>query len=330
MKLHLWLLLISFLGKRGHNFNIVATASHFGVQKILTADSSNVYAQSLGADGMLSRNVIASPVERFPYQNLVVEYRYSVAGINRFRRFDSLFRLILALPLLVTPLFRWSANLKHLLASLIFNRRPTEANERYELLRYIVAHKAISDIPFSLHELMGEMYGYLCFTQEDHLWYMHKMKYQLASLVESRDVEMTPQGKYKVAGLAWKSLSDFQEENRKHKDSARLQFIMAMLTLAIAVFALAQSGIIRLPVLLDLHQEQKLSKPNVALPAWLSFSINESNQSSAEAMDNVLFNREPNHPVEHVTEITTKPTEQAPKPASKPLPKNPGAESKTP
>lgn len=324
MKLHLWLLLISFLGKRGHNFNIVATASHFGVQKILTADSSNVYAQALSADGMLSRNVIASPVERFPYQNLVVEYRYSVAGINRFRRYASLLKLILALPLLVTPIFRWCANIKHLLGSLIFNRRPLEANERYELLRYIVAHKAISDLPFSLHELMGEMYGYLCFTQEDHLWYMHKMKYQLASLVESQDVEITAQGNYKVAGLAWKTLSDFQEENRKHKDSARVQFIMALLTLAIALFALAQSGIVRLPLLLDLNQVEKVSKANAPQPAWFSFSANDSNQAPPEALDNVLFNREVRHlPVEHVTEITPKPQEQAAKPAPKP------ADSKT-
>lgn len=328
MKSHLWLLLISFLGKRGHAFNIVATASHFGVQKILTADSSNVYAQSLGADGMLSRNVIASPVERFPYQNLVVEYRYTVAGINRFRRYDSLLRLILALPLLVTPLLRWGANIKYLLGSLIFNRRPLEANERYELLRYIVAHKAISDIPFTLNELMGEMYGYLCFTQEDHLWYMHKMKYQLASLVESKDVEITPQGSYKVAGLAWKSLSDFQEENRKHKDSARLQFIMVLLTLAVAVFALAHIGIVRLPLLLDLQQEQKATKLETSLPAWFSFSTSDSKQETPGALDNVLFNRASQHPVDHVTEITPKAPEPSSKPAAKPAPQP--AEPKNP
>lgn len=328
MKLHLWLLVISFLGKRGHTFNIVATASHFGVQKILTADSSNVYAQALGADGMLSRNVIASPVERFPYQNLVVEYRYSVAGINRFRRYDSLLRLIFALPLLVTPLFRWCANIKHQFGSLIFNRRPVEANERYELLRYIVAHKAISDMPFNLTELMGEMYGYLCFTQEDHLWYMHKMKYQLASLVESKDVEITAQGNYKVAGLAWKSLSDFQEENRKHKDSARLQFIMTLLTLAIAVFALAQSGIVKLPLLLDFQQGPKISKADAGQAAWFSFSTEDSRHTTADTLDNALFNQAGNHPVEHVTEITPKPQEPAAKPATKPAPKP--AEPKNP
>lgn len=269
MKLNLWLLMIMLLGRRERVFNIVATTSQYGVQKILAVDGSNVYGQSLNPEGALSRNVIASPIERFPYQNIVVEYRYAVAGTNRFRRYTSIARLMLELPIILTPIYRWTANIKHFIASALFNRRPAETRERYELLRYIVAHKAVSDAPFTLNELMGEMVGYLCFTQEDRIWYLQKMKYQLASLVETHDLEITAKGSYKVTGLAWKSLSDFQEENRRHRDSARIQFVIATLTIAIAFFAISHTGLIKLPVLLDLQQEARQVK-SVVQSHWHS------------------------------------------------------------
>ncbi|MCB5189920.1 hypothetical protein LG198_04150 [Methylobacillus arboreus] len=295
--------MIMLLGKRERAFNIVATTSQYGVQKILAVDGSNVYGQSLNPEGALSRNVIASPIERFPYQNIVVEYRYSVAGNNRFRRYTSLARLMLALPIILTPIYRWTANIKHFLASTLLNRRPTETRERYELLKYIVAHKAVSETPFTLSELMGEMYGYLCFTQEDRLWYLQKMKYQLASLVETRDVELTPKGSYKVTGLAWKNLSDFQEENRRHRDSARTQVVIAMLTLAVVLFAISNSGIVRLPVLLDLPEEAHQLK-SVVQSHWHSLLEPEKPQlDEQQALDAIMMMQTEPHTVGQVIAV---------------------------
>lgn len=301
MKLNLWLLMIMLLGKRERNFNIVATTSQYGVQKILAVDGSNVYGQSLNPEGALSRNVIASPVERFPYQNIVVEYRYLVAGNNRFRRYTSLGHLMLALPLILTPIYRWSASIKHFLGSVFLNRRPTETRERYDLLKYIVAHKAVSETPFTLNELLGEMVGYLCFTQEDRVWYMQKMKYQLASLVETHDLEMTAKGHYKVTGLAWKSLSDFQEENRRHRDSARIQWVIVLLTMAIGLFAISNTGVVRLPVLLDFQQEAHQVK-NIVQSHWHSLlQHDEPPLDEQKALDSIMMLRTEPQSVEQIT-----------------------------
>ncbi|ABE49586.1 hypothetical protein [Methylobacillus flagellatus] len=307
MKLNLWLLMIMLLGRRERSFNIIATTSHYGVQKILAVDGSNVYGQSLNPEGALSRNVIASPVERFPYQNIVVEYRYTVAGNNRFRRYTSLGRLLLALPFILTPLHRWGANIKHFLGNVFLNRRPTETRERYDLLKYIVAHKAVSETPFTLNELMAEMVGYLCFTQEDRNWHLQKMKYQLASLVETHDLEMTAKGQYKVTGLAWKSLSDFQEENRRHRDSARIQWIMVLLTMAIGLFALSNTGAVRLPLLVDLQHETRQAK-NFVQSHWQSLlQPDEPPLDEHKALEAIMMLRtEP-----HIEQIHTLPKEES-------------------
>lgn len=301
MKLNLWLFMIMLLGKRERSFNIVATTSQYGVQKILAVDGSNVYGQSLNTEGSLSRNVIASPIERFPYQNIVVEYRYSVAGNNRFRRYTSLSRLLLELPVILTPVYRWTANIRHFLANALFNRRPAETRERYDLLKYIVAHKAVSETPFALNELLEEMYGYLCFTQEDRIWYLQKMKYQLASLVETRDLEITAKGQYKVTGLAWKSLSDFQEENRRHRDNARIQFVIAMLTLAIALFAISSTGIVRLPVLLDMEQEAHQVK-SIVQSRWHSLlQADEPLLDEQKALESIMMMQTEPQSIEQIT-----------------------------
>ncbi|MCB5187574.1 hypothetical protein LG200_06080 [Methylobacillus caricis] len=292
--------MIMILGKRDHKFNIVVTTSQYGAQKILSVDHSNVYGQFVSPEGALSRNVIASPIERFAYNNIVVEYKYSVAGISKFRRYASLSKLLLELPFIITPLFRWVANLKYYFITAIFNRRPAEARERYELLKFIVAHKAISNAPFTLHELMAEMYGFLYFSQNDRNWHAQKIKYQLASLVETKDLEESGHNAYKVAGLAWKSLSDFQEENRRHRDSARMQFIILLLTLVIAFFAIAHSGIIRLPVLLDLRTSNPAPLKSISLP--LS-SLMLPDASSHQAIDSILMQKPEALGMEHATNI---------------------------
>lgn len=292
--------MIMILGKRDHKFNIVVTNSQFGVQKILSVDNSNVYGQSVSPEGALSRNVIASPIERFAYNNLVVEYQYSVAGISAFRRYTSLSRLLLELPFIITPLHRWTANLKYYLTTTLLNRRQTEAKERYELLRFIVAHKAISDTPFTLNELMAEMHGFLCFTQDDRIWHLRKMKYQLTSLVETKDLEESGKNAYKVAGLAWKSLSDFQEENRRHRDSGRIQMIIVLLTLAITLFAVAHSGIIRLPVLLDLRTQVPEPLKNIQLPLY---SFMQPDVPAHQSVESILLQKPEATSLEHAMSI---------------------------
>ncbi|WP_218104312.1 hypothetical protein, partial [Methylophaga muralis] len=57
---------------------------------------------------------------------------------------------------------------------------------------------------------------------------------------------------YVVTGKAISTIEKYEEEERRHTVAVKLQKRMVALTILLAFIALVQSGIINLPVLLDL------------------------------------------------------------------------------
>ena len=146
--------------------------------------------------------------------------------------------------------------LKRLLNSISqswFNHRELQLKPRYELLSYLIEHYGVSRKEFSITSLMSDIYSLRFFGHPDRQECQNKLRMYVDSFIESGEVSNTRTG-YKVNGKAIVTLEAFQTEERRHKDSVKLQYSMVFLTLLLAMLASIQAGLIKLKPFIDLSQ----------------------------------------------------------------------------
>jgi hypothetical protein len=146
--------------------------------------------------------------------------------------------------------------LKRLLNSISqswFNHRELQIKPRYELLSYLIENYGINREEFSITSLMSGIYSLRSFGHPNRQECQNKLRMYVDSFIESGEVSKTKTG-YKVNGKAIVTLELFQTEERRHKDSVRLQYSMVLLTLLLAMLASVQAGLIKLKPFIDLSQ----------------------------------------------------------------------------
>lgn len=99
-------------------------------------------------------------------------------------------------------------------------------------------------------QLMSKLYSYNWISHPSADEQERKLKLYLESLVESGDVEYKD-GEYIVKGKAISTIERYEEEERRHTEAVKLQKKMFWLTFVLVVAAIFQSGVIKLPPLLD-------------------------------------------------------------------------------
>lgn len=133
-----------------------------------------------------------------------------------------------------------------------FNKNKLVTKKRMELIQFMMndqldrEHNGIGVI-----DLMTKLYSIK--------WVLHpagdeqqsKLELYLDSLVESGELRKV-NTEYVVTGKAISTIEKYEEEERRHTEAVKLQKKMVSLTILIAFVAIVQSGVIKLPVLLDL------------------------------------------------------------------------------
>ena len=135
-----------------------------------------------------------------------------------------------------------------------FNHQELQIKPRYELLSYIIDNYGVSGKNFDLISLMSDIYTLRFFRHPDRQQCQNKVRIYVDSFVESGEVGKIENGTYKVNGKAIVTLELFQIEERRHKDSLRLQYSMILLTLLLTILASIQAGLIKLEPFLDLSK----------------------------------------------------------------------------
>lgn len=136
------------------------------------------------------------------------------------------------------------------ISRLIFNRRSRLEASRGKLLQFAVDEFATPKVPFDSGTILFRMYK--------HKWIYHPAATKartrtdlfLSSWAETGELKRSDNGKYMVAPLAFKTLADAQESQRRHWQLAGIQIALLVLTLGTMCAALIQAGILRLPPLL--------------------------------------------------------------------------------
>lgn len=151
-----------------------------------------------------------------------------------------------------------------------FHKKKFFTKQRIELLKFMMDDQLSryqhgrSPGGILMPQLMSKLYSYNWISHPSADEQERKLELYLGSLVESGDVEYND-GEYIVKGKAISTLERYEEEERRHIEAVKLQKKMFWLTLVLAIAAIIQSGIIKLPTLFDWSLAMRL---NIYASLW--------------------------------------------------------------
>ncbi len=133
-----------------------------------------------------------------------------------------------------------------------FNKRKLITKKRMELLRFMMDDQLSREHDsIDLFELMTKLYSIRWVTHPSGDELERKLQLYLDSLVKSGDLTECDNLSYKVNGNALITIERYEEEERRHIEAVKLQKKMVFLTVVLAIIAVVQSGLVKLPVFID-------------------------------------------------------------------------------
>jgi hypothetical protein len=138
-------------------------------------------------------------------------------------------------------LYHWWFIVRDKIKQAIFNRRKLVRGDRIQVLRIILEESVQKrDFKLSPTMLMGLLYSNRWVFHPDKDSLIRYCYFLLASLAASGDL-MEQQGSYSLAGKALATISQFEEDYRRHRDLVILQSTLALLTVALVIVGAIQA-----------------------------------------------------------------------------------------
>ncbi|MFH1581599.1 MAG: hypothetical protein ABIC39_05940 [Pseudomonadota bacterium] len=132
-----------------------------------------------------------------------------------------------------------------------FNKRKLVTKKRMELIQFMMddqldrTHEGITSL-----DLMTKLYSINWVLHPSRDEHQKKLALYLDSLVASEELRKVNH-EYVVTGKAISTIEKYEEEERRHTQAVKLQKKMFWLTILLLFVAIVQSGVIKLPTLLD-------------------------------------------------------------------------------
>lgn len=123
-----------------------------------------------------------------------------------------------------------------------FNRRKLVTLERLQILRLLISRHIESDgKEFSSMDLMSDIYTIKWILHPEREKQEKKIELYLESLAETGELKKVETYNYVVTGKSIVTLSQYEENERRHRENKRIQFMMALLTIALILVGLVQA-----------------------------------------------------------------------------------------
>jgi len=151
---------------------------------------------------------------------------------------------------------RWVSSI----SQYFFNKKNLVTKRRMELIQFMLdeqmrrTHSGISIL-----DLMTKLYSIKWILHPSAEDQEKKLEIYLDSLVESGELRKVNQ-EYVVTGIAISTLERYEEEERRHIQSVKLQRKMVILTVILVLVGLLQAGLIKLPTLLDFSNNHSIKQ----------------------------------------------------------------------
>ena len=186
--------------------------------------------------------------------HLFIKHYYGLSEVKYFGIYGYLINRITSWPYLKIIVHRWIESVDQY----FFNKKKLVSKQRNDLIAFMISdqidrtHKGINSL-----DLMTKLYSIKWVLHPEGYQQKEKLELYLDSLVKSGDLELI-NDEYVVTGNAIRTIEKFEEEERRHVENVKMQKKMFWLTILIALLALIQAGVIKLPVLLDFSKAKKV------------------------------------------------------------------------
>ena len=178
---------------------------------------------------------------------LSIQHYFGLSTIEYFGIYDYLFHKYSRWIYIKT----WLWDLNYRWGLFIYKKKKLVSKKRIDLLNYLVDHQLNSSHKgVKTFDLMTELYSIRWASHPDGDKQLELLELYLESLCESGEL-IKVNDEYVVTGKSLSTLEKDEELERRHQDSVRTQRRVFWLTLFLLLAALIQSGVIKIPVLLD-------------------------------------------------------------------------------
>lgn len=141
-----------------------------------------------------------------------------------------------------------------------FNKKKLVTKKRMDLLKFMMNDQLDRDHNgISSFYLLKKIYSTRLFLHPDWEIQQQKLDLYLDSLVKSKDLEII-NNEYVVTGVAISTIERYEEEERRHSEAVKLQRRMFWLTFVALIFAFVQTGVVKLPTLLDFSSNTSINE----------------------------------------------------------------------
>lgn len=175
-----------------------------------------------------------------------ITHYYGLAEVNYFGLGDFVRGHILNIPYVKIH----SHQFLSVLDQYFFNKKKLITKQRMELLRFLIDQTLDGKNSFELIDLMIKLYTDRWLLHPEGDDQTEKVKLYLNSLIETGELKEVDH-QYILTGLALRTMEEYEEQERKHVEQIKLQRGTLGLTVVIAFLTLVQSGLIKLPALID-------------------------------------------------------------------------------
>lgn len=137
--------------------------------------------------------------------------------------------------------YHWLYIAKDRIRQAIFNRKKLVRADRIQVLRIALENSVkVRDFSMSPTTLMSLLYSNRWVFHPDKDTLIRYCSFLLSSLAASGDL-IEQQGIYTLAGKALATISEYEEDYRRHRDQILLQRILAILTVALVMVGAVQA-----------------------------------------------------------------------------------------
>jgi len=135
--------------------------------------------------------------------------------------------------------------------TLLYNRRRIVLGQRLELLTFMIEQAAEGKSSFNSLDLMTDMHTVRWITHPNGESVRNRLDLYLNSLVDTGELKKA-NGDYWLTGHALSLVEERAEQERKHKQGIKIQWLIAILAFVTALLTIVQAGLVKLNPLLDL------------------------------------------------------------------------------
>lgn len=236
-------------GKKGEEVNcyVIALDHDNSPYFVATAIDGDVLT-GLKWDGNSYADIIMLPISDMKSGTLNITHYYGLSEVRYDSIYDVAWQYVTKIIYLKIHIYRFIDST----SQYFFNKRKLVTKNRMDLLRLMMddqldrTHDGITSL-----DLMTKIYSMRLFLHPSWELQHKKMDIYLEALVLSGEISKI-NDQYVVTGNAINTIEKYEEDERRHTEAVKQQKAMLWLTIIAVIFAIVQSGVIKLPTLLNL------------------------------------------------------------------------------